>query len=255
MSLKLLVLIFPLLTTLYPAYADALDCVSVERTENRNGALTVWVRNGCIRSIAAVSLLPLAADLPAQTATEVDFTVGIGLPDALAVRLPPGTSLGLFVPGSTRAVSASVPITSAPVQIQATGVLFANGDELGDATSLRALKRLWRYRLLEYEGLELHLKSLREAQAGGQDELDSLPYIKNRMKQLRKERDAPGATRVEVRERTAGEMDLNFLDQLITNLNLAVTNGAMSRASAQTLFREILSSRLNANRSFVAGLK
>lgn len=105
MSLNLLAM-FCFLLTLHPAFADSLGCASVERVDNSNGALTVWLRNGCAKPIAALSLVPNALDLPAQTTTEVDFTVGIGLPEVLVPRLPPGTSVGLFVPGSVRDASA-----------------------------------------------------------------------------------------------------------------------------------------------------
>lgn len=254
MSDTVLIFLTPLLATLYPAYADVLGCVSVERTDNKAGALTVLLRNECTSPIAALSLVPSALNLTQQSPTDVDFTAGIGLPDAWAARLPPGTTVGLFTPGSTRSASVTGPDTTAPLQIQVVGVVFANGAELGEATNLRLLKRLWRSRLRECEGLELRVTSLRHTPAGGQDELDSLPYIKDRIKQLRKEKQVPGATQLEVMERTAAEIDLAFFEQIVTKLTSAVANKQLSRAIAQSYFLEMLSSRVNATRSLVSGL-
>src|SRR5664279_2706579 len=71
-----------------------LDCVKVELITEDRGVATVLLRNRCKEAIAAISVRPVAQGLAEQTTTEIDFTVGLGLPVSRVP--PPGFEVGLI---------------------------------------------------------------------------------------------------------------------------------------------------------------
>jgi hypothetical protein len=233
-----------------PNLADGHGCLAVGPITEDNGTVNVSLRNGCGRAIAMLAVRPAAPDLPVQAPISVDFTIGIGLPESWAARLPPGSpSVGTFAPGSLRDINFAVSGHAAALEIRVEGVIYETGETGGYVASLRPIQSAWQHRLDELETLSAHVLSLR---ANHLDALDATTYVEERIATIHARMASPKLNTEEATQLSERELELQMYQRLARQLGAAVANGQLTRSEAQGYLQEALDNRTLAHRKLVA---
>jgi hypothetical protein len=137
-------------------------------------------------------------------------------------------------------------------RFEVLGVIYGDGREDGEAARLDTMKSAWKARVMELQGLQSVMDLLVRNQM---DELEAGVHLNNRMVQLRREKETPGITRRELRERNGALIEVEFFKTMLDNLLQSVRTAKIPRATAREYVRTALLGRLKANRDLVSGLK